>query len=307
MYCNFHTFSPILQLKWADSANTETVVHSDKDFASVAFLRIKQARLEPKTATTAGDIAVPPLLTDEYDVVCKAVSQSQQSDRTSKSSHAGQIFPYPKIPLCSSRQKGAWVAISNVCSRPGATSTLEEEVTLCFQLLIGMSDILIVESLFIFTKDRLAEHRLQLSNCAFINVYISSIDMFLRVNAIYATFFGVSPPARACISVDLPEGTRVCLDCTAFAEYDHGTRQALHVQGLSYWAPANIGPYSQAIIVRLIFLVFYCAPFSYRLVNASLSLARSASYLANCLCPFLALWLRRWRYHVNMSPVLHRH
>lgn len=28
-----------------------------------------------------------------------------------------------------------------------------------------------------------------------------------------------------------------------------GGRQALHVQGLSYWAPANIGPYSQAVIV----------------------------------------------------------
>jgi diphthine-ammonia ligase len=27
-------------------------------------------------------------------------------------------------------------------------------------------------------------------------------------------------------------------------------RQALHVQGLSYWAPANIGPYSQAVSVR---------------------------------------------------------
>jgi hypothetical protein len=26
-------------------------------------------------------------------------------------------------------------------------------------------------------------------------------------------------------------------------------RQALHVQGLSYWAPANIGPYSQAVSV----------------------------------------------------------
>jgi diphthine-ammonia ligase len=26
-------------------------------------------------------------------------------------------------------------------------------------------------------------------------------------------------------------------------------RQALHVQGLSHWAPANIGPYSQAVSV----------------------------------------------------------
>lgn len=39
------------------------------------------------------------------------------------------------------------------------------------------------------------------------------------------------------------------LECIAFAERTSLDRQALHVQGLSYWAPANIGPYSQAIIV----------------------------------------------------------
>jgi diphthine-ammonia ligase len=29
-----------------------------------------------------------------------------------------------------------------------------------------------------------------------------------------------------------------------------GQRKALHVQSLSYWAAANIGPYSQTITVR---------------------------------------------------------
>jgi diphthine-ammonia ligase len=69
------------------------------------------------------------------------------------------------------------------------------------------------------------------------------------VNAVYSTFFRTSPPARACVAVDLPHPIRVRLDCVAFVENDHRDRQALHVQGLSYWAPANIGPYSQAITV----------------------------------------------------------
>ena len=34
-----------------------------------------------------------------------------------------------------------------------------------------------------------------------------------------------------------------------------GGRSALHVQSLSYWAPANIGPYSQAITVRRLSLL----------------------------------------------------
>ncbi len=81
------------------------------------------------------------------------------------------------------------------------------------------------------------------------------MDLFARVNAVYRTFFGSSPPARACVAVDPPEKPapyRLTLDCIAYAEESPSERQALHVQGLSYWAPANIGPYSQAITVSLV-------------------------------------------------------
>jgi diphthine-ammonia ligase len=76
------------------------------------------------------------------------------------------------------------------------------------------------------------------------------MDLFGRANAVYAKFFGSSPPARACVGVDLPENIGVRLDCIAIKEKHSSDRQSLHVQGLSYWAPANIGPYSQAITVR---------------------------------------------------------
>ena len=79
------------------------------------------------------------------------------------------------------------------------------------------------------------------------------MDLFARVNAVYSTFFGSSPPARACVAADLPSPIRVRLDCVAFVERSRTDRQALHVQGLSYWAPANIGPYSQAIMVCVTF------------------------------------------------------
>lgn len=76
------------------------------------------------------------------------------------------------------------------------------------------------------------------------------MELFGRVNAIYGSFFGISPPARACVGVDLSLDIRVKLDCIAFIEETTQERQSLHVQSLSYWAPANIGPYSQAITVR---------------------------------------------------------
>jgi diphthine-ammonia ligase len=97
--------------------------------------------------------------------------------------------------------------------------------------------------------DYLEEEGLTLGQIAIINIFISSMDLFFLINAVYATFFGTSPPARACVGADLPEGIRVRLECIAFKESNSLDRQALHVQGFSYWAPANIGPYSQAIMV----------------------------------------------------------
>ena len=76
------------------------------------------------------------------------------------------------------------------------------------------------------------------------------MDLFSSVNETYLTFFGSGPPARACVAVDLPSPIRVRLECVAFAEESERNRQVLHVQGLSYWAPANIGPYSQAVVVN---------------------------------------------------------
>lgn len=95
---------------------------------------------------------------------------------------------------------------------------------------------------------KLQEYDLDISHCVNINLLIASMDDFQRVNAVYTKYFGASPAARACIGVKMME-MRVSLDCLAYAEQNPSDRQALHVQGLSYWAPANIGPYSQAITV----------------------------------------------------------
>lgn len=104
-----------------------------------------------------------------------------------------------------------------------------------------------------------------LPTSAAITLLLPDLDgsTFSSANAAYASFFGISPPARACVGVG---GIGVGLDCLTWVgelsgtldnkmvgkkiKGETGTRKALHVQSLSYWAPANIGPYSQAISVR---------------------------------------------------------
>ncbi|CAA7259881.1 unnamed protein product [Cyclocybe aegerita] len=214
--------------------DAETVIHSDNGFATVAFLRIKRAELVSKSLD-ATKIVIPPTLEEEFKAVAEAVKISERAYPMIDSStnpRGVQEFHHPETRHAASRCLGLWVTVSNVQTKtPQGGLSIKEEVTECFQIL----------------AEKLAEHDLQLSNCSIINMCISSIDLFASINAAYSTFFGVSPPARACVCVDLPEGIRVRLECIAFAEKSPAERQVLHVQGLSYWAPANIGPYSQAI------------------------------------------------------------
>jgi len=80
---------------------------------------------------------------------------------------------------------------------------------------------------------------------------------FSAINAVYATLFWAgepNPPARVTFSCsELPLGIEVSLSVILSLTPRH-SRRALHVQSRSYWAPANIGPYSQAICEPLALL-----------------------------------------------------
>ncbi|KAH7343671.1 hypothetical protein B0J17DRAFT_643380 [Rhizoctonia solani] len=181
---------------------TETIIHSDHSFATVAYLQIKDASLLARVSPSTKDPA-----------------------------------KYPPIdPQVT--QKKDWIFISNVqCNIPDKGIPIENEVVSCFDTIksfLGRSDLSLEPKHIVNTM-----------------LLLSDMDLFPRVNKAYAQYFGTSPPSRACVAVDLPEGTRVRVSCVAYK--DHATsnpRSGLHVQGVSYWAPANIGPYSQAITAQ---------------------------------------------------------
>ena len=60
---------------------------------------------------------------------------------------------------------------------------------------------------------------------------------------------------RACIQLNLPDSIAMQVDCLVHCPQSNDTsvREAMHVQSISHWAPANIGPYSQATKVHKIF------------------------------------------------------
>ncbi|KAJ6486394.1 hypothetical protein C8R47DRAFT_521061 [Mycena vitilis] len=212
----------------------ETVIHSDSDFATVAYLRIKNATLEPKTVLEPPVFHVPDLLDEKFVPIRDRIEPLKRRESSSpiRRSQERQFSDFASTET-RSNNINSWIAVSNVFSNLDVESggSVEEEVKQCFVAL----------------QAQLARYSLELSDCTNINIFLSSMELFSRVNAIYGTFFGTSPPARACVAVDLPTPYRVMLDCIAHERTTE--RNTLHVQSLSYWAPANIGPYSQAIMI----------------------------------------------------------
>ncbi|KAJ5669182.1 hypothetical protein N7462_010252 [Penicillium macrosclerotiorum] len=85
----------------------------------------------------------------------------------------------------------------------------------------------------------------------FTTVLLRSMSDFAPMNTVYVSLFKKpNPPARVTVACGnaLPANVTVMVSLTI----DRGARDhrsGLHVQSRSYWAPANIGPYSQAITV----------------------------------------------------------
>ncbi|GME24639.1 atp-binding endoribonuclease [Neofusicoccum parvum] len=80
---------------------------------------------------------------------------------------------------------------------------------------------------------------------------LRSMADFASLNPVYGALFAASPnpPARVTVACGpaLPAAVSVALSCTVSLCPRPHRRRGLHVQSRSYWAPANIGPYSQAI------------------------------------------------------------
>ena len=87
----------------------------------------------------------------------------------------------------------------------------------------------------------------------YVQLCVRDMRHFAAVNAAYVRVVPVhSPPSRACVELPLPEGVPATVEL--FASRRRGNertepnpqRRSLHVQSLSCWAPACIGPYAQA-------------------------------------------------------------
>lgn len=98
----------------------------------------------------------------------------------------------------------------------------------------------------------LVDYKRSPSDIVFTTILLRSMADFAKANAVYGKLFTEpNPPARATVGAGntLPKGVDVVLSAVVHMG-PRGHLRGLHVQSRSYWAPANIGPYSQAIAVK---------------------------------------------------------
>lgn len=215
-------------------------------------------------------VGVPPVLDWKSEKVLKAAREgyaatalgvdglSLDDEQPTAASSLTSSFPRP-----TSERVDEWLYFGEVLAPSSLTEaemSIEEEVRACFAALEGEPVLITVptlpptDRLPLLSIALLATHSATLLSLSHLTVYLSSTSMshFPRINAIYSTYFGTSPPTRACVSIlGLPSSRRLKLEGIACLPL-HPTaplppRTCLHVQSLSYWAPANIGPYSQGI------------------------------------------------------------
>ncbi|XP_013927998.1 PREDICTED: diphthine--ammonia ligase isoform X1 [Thamnophis sirtalis] len=103
---------------------------------------------------------------------------------------------------------------------------------------------------------------LALTDIILVHLYMKSMADFAVINSVYMTAFDLCPPARVCVEAPLTEDLLFQMDCLAqkddkmISDASCSQKQVMHVQSISHWAPANIGPYSQCIQIED---TLYCA------------------------------------------------
>jgi len=123
----------------------------------------------------------------------------------------------------------------------------------------GAGDLVVKEQIVSIVdqiRRRLDEHTLPATAITNSVILLRRMSDFPLVNEHYGSlFYEPNPPSRVTISCGgdlLPADAAIAVYLSVQLRLQPHERRGLHVQSRSYWAPANIGPYSQAVAYPLL-------------------------------------------------------
>ncbi|KAM0701200.1 hypothetical protein Q7P35_011561 [Cladosporium inversicolor] len=192
--------------------------------AGSASVRIKKAEIAPLEITEAQQVRTPELLDEHFMALLERISKPSADEDQALSN----------LPPPQDEKPRAGGVLIECLTGPGNNASKQTDA--------------IMRQL----ETRLGEVGLGFSDIAYTSILLRDMADFAAVNAAYGKCFQhPSPPARITLSCAgiLPQDALVTISATSVAPTSSKARKGLHVQSRSYWAPANIGPYSQAITV----------------------------------------------------------
>ncbi|KAJ3095985.1 ATP binding domain 4 [Physocladia obscura] len=232
-----------------------TVIHSNDAGAIVAYLKFKTLKIEEKADNGTGELTdeirerliafgsknyigvddVKYLVSESADDT-KALREIRRDITVNFSGHELKGFISPSVSF----SKG-YLAIGGARSRNSMPVDKETR-----DAMDAIAEIL-------------QRHDMAWPDVIMMHLLVASMDDFSAVNAVYGSYFGSNPPTRVTVEVEYhrSDSASIQIDCLAFK--NGGTsrpgiessvtvkKSVMHVQGISYWAPSNIGPYSQTV------------------------------------------------------------
>ncbi|KAM9381336.1 diphthine--ammonia ligase isoform 2-T2 [Phaethornis superciliosus] len=226
--------------------SSEVVVHSADAFAPVAYLHFLKLHLENKGESS-----------DTFMFNICSCDVSCNDDDIFPSLEEGE--PQQNFPVISKTLKHNYLAIGKTFGRSRKSRS-------GYQWFSGIT------AHFLSSKDKNAQEAareafsslqasmtsegLNLKDIILVHLYVKSMEDFSVINSVYVTEFDLCPPARVCVETLLPDGALFCMDCLAHKcdiamdDVLRDEKLVMHVQSISHWAPASIGPYSQSIKVE---------------------------------------------------------
>ncbi|KZF26700.1 adenine nucleotide alpha hydrolases-like protein [Xylona heveae TC161] len=208
-----------------------------------ASVKIRNARMAEKPAgeiqenTTLESLRTPDLLDTEFSSLLESLraDHTLSVEAASADSQRVHVVPVSQVDTRQTLSKSNCFLSNLTCCDP-SLSAGEQMSNISEHLRLELARI-----------DRSPD------DIVFSTILLRSMSEFAHVNQIYSKLFSKpNPPARVTVACGdiLPSGAELMLSVVVHRD-ESLSRRGLHVQSRSYWAPANIGPYSQSIATPL--------------------------------------------------------
>ncbi|KAJ1331261.1 diphthine-ammonia ligase [Microdochium nivale] len=248
------------------------IVHEDdrqvvREGGGSEWLLIRAAAVQMKADSSAGcdvplvnrSLPIPALLDTKFEAVLERAGQRLKPHvRTAGPAHDSNVREAPaiRLPLKSyivRKYGNERVSFVGQFGAPRGGGNSDDSMSA-----VQRQTEQLVQDITSYLSSRSLEPSHHILNSI---IVLRHMGDFPAVNKLYGSLFAgaVNPPSRVTISCGdlLPAGCQIAVYLTIITQStadqrDIQHRKGLHVQSRSYWAPANIGPYSQAISYPLI-------------------------------------------------------